>query len=369
MMAPAFSSTRQAAAFALLLLATVLLPAAMRPSMLPPRSQVYSSIPWSAGGYPYIHQQIFEETGDIDIVFMGSSGMWEAMDTPRVQSLLGEKLARPAVVRSLCWNWNGFDSLLVVASDLLAHRRVKMLVLNFDVNGTGNSAHAQAPAWFRFGDNAPMLDGLPGRSKASYYSCAILGMPRTLVSLLRNNLPIVPSEKVALQFDLQGFNPMFRLGTLVREQGWGYRNTQLLPFAHFTPTPTPRATEASIHPGQAASSFRISPAPLFPLQAALLQKVAALAEQHGVKVVMLHIPFEKEKHSATIDERQIWPPEFQDKVTWLGIPPAKLYDGLSDDQIRMLYRDNWHMNFNGQRYFTNAIAPALVEFYARSFAR
>jgi hypothetical protein len=51
-MSPAFSSTRQAAAFALLLLLLLLLPALAVKSWLPPRDQIYSSLPWGAGAFP-----------------------------------------------------------------------------------------------------------------------------------------------------------------------------------------------------------------------------------------------------------------------------------------------------------------------------
>jgi hypothetical protein len=72
-MSAAFSSTRQAAAFALLLLLLLLLPALMGKSCLPPREQIYSSLPWGAGAFPYMRDQFFDEKEDIDIAFMGSS--------------------------------------------------------------------------------------------------------------------------------------------------------------------------------------------------------------------------------------------------------------------------------------------------------
>jgi hypothetical protein len=100
-MGAAFSSTKQAAAFALLLLLLLLLPALMGKSLLPPREQVYSSMSWGAGGFPYMHDEIFNEKEDIDIAFMGSSRIWCGIDTAQVQARLGEKLGRKAIVRTL----------------------------------------------------------------------------------------------------------------------------------------------------------------------------------------------------------------------------------------------------------------------------
>ena len=72
-MRPAFSSTRQAGMFALLLLVLLLLPLAMPKSLLPPRREVYSSLPWGYGGYPYISEQIFDEKGDL-LTWFGEPG-------------------------------------------------------------------------------------------------------------------------------------------------------------------------------------------------------------------------------------------------------------------------------------------------------
>jgi hypothetical protein len=84
-MQSAFSSTKQAAAFAVLLLVILLSPVLVGKSLLRSRDQIYSSIPWGAGPYAYEHDQIFVEKGDLDVVFMGPSTMWYAIDTPYFQ--------------------------------------------------------------------------------------------------------------------------------------------------------------------------------------------------------------------------------------------------------------------------------------------
>jgi hypothetical protein len=101
-MRPAFSSPRQAAAFALLLLALLLAPA-LAQKILPSREAIYSSIWWASGDFPYMDGQIFQEKGDVDIVFMGSSHIWAAFDTPYVQEQLSKELGRPSVARTFGW--------------------------------------------------------------------------------------------------------------------------------------------------------------------------------------------------------------------------------------------------------------------------
>ena len=155
-MPPAFSSTRQAAAFALLLLLLLLSPVLAGRKFLPPREQAYASLSWGSGPYPWIRHEIFEETNDIDIAFMGSSHILHAVDTPYVQAQLSEKLGRPAVVRTIAWGGAGYDALFFVARDLMAHRKLKLLVFYDEYNAPG-IRNTAADCWFRCGENAPVL--------------------------------------------------------------------------------------------------------------------------------------------------------------------------------------------------------------------
>src|SRR5580698_10906557 len=149
-MRPAFSSTKQAAAFALLLLVTLLSPVLAGKRFLPPREQAYASQSWGSGPYPWIENQIFQETNDIDIVFIGSSHILHAVDTPYVQAKLSGKIGRQAVVRTLGWGGAGYDALYFFTRDLLAHRKVRMLVF-YDENPAPGFRYPQISGWFRFG--------------------------------------------------------------------------------------------------------------------------------------------------------------------------------------------------------------------------
>ena len=180
-MSPAFSSTRQAGGFGLLLLVMLLLPVLISRFLLPPREQIYASLPWNVGPYPFIHDQIFRETSDVDIAIIGDSQIWAAIDTPYLQQQLSAKLGHPAVVISLCCPWAGFDGLYFLVRDLLQHRKVHMLVFS-DASGLSvvqDTPHKQAWRWFRYAEDAGELAGLPLRYKLSYYYGSILGMPRT----------------------------------------------------------------------------------------------------------------------------------------------------------------------------------------------
>ena len=124
-MRPAFSSTKSATAFALLLLILLLSPVLAGKKFLPPRESAYASQSWGSGPYPWIEDQIFTETNAIDIVFIGSSHIFNAINTPYVQAQLSARLGRPAVVRTIAWGGAGYDGLYFITRDLLAHHRVK----------------------------------------------------------------------------------------------------------------------------------------------------------------------------------------------------------------------------------------------------
>jgi hypothetical protein len=47
----------------------------------------------------------------------------------------------------------------------------------------------------------------------------------------------------------------------------------------------------------------------------------------------------------------------------IGIPPATLFTGLTDEEIRKLYSDPVHLNENGQIFFTTVMTPILLKLY------
>ena len=360
MMAPAFSSTRQAGMFALLLLLLFLLPLAMPKSLLPPRQEIYSSAPWGYGSFPYMREQIFDEKGDIDILFMGTSRIWWGIDTPQVQETLSQKLGRKAVVRTLAWNNPGPDAEYFILRDVLEHRKVRMLVIGDCCTGAGDTAHWAASDWFRVADQWDGLAGLPLRSKLSFYTSAILGMPRNLLSLMRTNLPAIPSDEISLT----GFehfehvrSPTFRLGALAVRRRKGQ------PFEDYTPQSNARTSDVCIYSEATKPEFNFAGAKIYPMQSAFLAKIGALAREYHVKLVYLHMPLSNEMKSPLINEPVFWPPLLGGDLTMMGIAPTKLFAGLSDEEVLKLFYNVEHLNQNGQTYFTSLITPSLMQVY------
>src|SRR5437016_3433798 len=188
-MRPAFSSLRSAIAFALTIVVVLLMPALVAKTNAPKRRDVYPTIAWKYGPFPYIERKIFDEKSDVDMVFMGSSHVWNSINTPYVQQKFSEKLGRNAEVFSLDWPWGGFDAVYIIAHDLLERRRVHVLMIYDEGLGRGvDGPHPHSSRWFRIGENSEALEGLPLISKAQLYGGAVLGMPRHLLSVVRPNL-------------------------------------------------------------------------------------------------------------------------------------------------------------------------------------
>jgi len=361
-MAPAFSSTKQAGAFALLLLLLLLLPVLAGKKQLPPREQAYAAQGWGAGPYPWIRQQIFEETNDIDIAFVGSSHLLWGIDTPSVQAALSKKLGRRAVVRSISWGGPGFDGLYFITKDLLEHRRVKLLVF-YDESRKLHSQdnNALAPTWFRFADNAEDLAGLPWKQKTPYYFAAVIGMPRNLLCRLRPNLPgdLLSPKPNYMERQYHTENPAILLGAIAGDLG----SWNAIPLMPFKPNPGAQPADASIYSPQTQADFSLATNRLPALDIFFARKFTALAQEHGGKLVLLSIPTMDESPSQTIAGNQFWPQEFPTNVTLLGVPPAKLFADLGTGQIERLFSSSDHLNKNGQAYFTSVITPKLIEIY------
>lgn len=356
---PAFSSTRQALGFVLLLLFLLLLPLLLQKPLLPPRAEIYSSLSWGAGSFPWLHDQIFEEKGDIDIAFMGSSRMGWGIDTSQVEERLSQALGRKAVVRSLWWNTPGCDALYYIIQDLLRRRNVHCIVLHDCTSG--HDAHPRAPYFFRWAEDSEELDGVPLISKISFYTSAVLGAPRNLLGLLRTNLPAIPSPDITWQGGSTVFsnipNPFSRLGACAVPMRID------APFVEYTPPPTAHPAEPVIYSETTKDQFRFDGTKFFAMQSSFLRKVGDLARAHHTRLICLHMPLVDEPNPSVIEETAYWPDIFQTDVTIMGVIPSRFKDGMSDEDFRKLFFNFEHLNANGQKYFTSVILPGLLQLY------
>lgn len=350
-MDPPFATRWQAVCFLLLLVILLVLPILVARFRLVSKSDVYSGVTTRHGSFTYLQQQIFSERSELDIVFVGSSLIWAGIDTPYVQRELSKKLGREARVVTLATNWRGEDLTYTVLSDLLAHRKVRMVVLTMPLPYQTQSApHHQAFRWWLYGENEAELRRLPLRDRVAIYGEQVLGAPRHLLSAIRPNRVVVAPQDT-------------RLGALQEESGF-----QGAPFVRRTYQAPPPDTRGVIYSPETRDHFQFTGQALSQYQGEFLSSTFTLLSKYQTRILILHVPTSQERHSAVVTERMFWPAVLGQDVPILGVPPAALFAGMSDAEIDQFFYDE-HLNINGSELFTRTVTPAILEVYEQQSSR
>jgi len=362
-MAPAFSSSKQAGAFALSLLVLLLLPIFIGGVISLPRDAAYTSLSYGYGPYHYIRRQIFEETGDLDIAFIGSSRVLYGVDTLYVQKELSEKLGRKANVVTLGFSWAGFDALYAITRDLLKNRRVHLIVFAEEWRG-GEGPHHAAPHLFRFVEDRDELTELPFQMRAAYYFSSVIGAPRNLLNLFRADYSTLSPEGIAA-WEKKGRapDPATTLGGAYSSLGFDHLPSK---FVDFVPPSEARPADVAIYSSETTSLFQFKGSELPPLQLHFARKFASLAQEQGCTLVCLHLPEFNEIRLPVVQESQDMAAVLRAPISLVGIPPGRMFAGISDDDAQKLFLDTNHFNTNGQRYFTRLITPTLLRLYGKN---
>jgi hypothetical protein len=155
------------------------------------------------------------------------------------------------------------------------------------------------------------------------------------------------------------------LGATCSELGFNYDPfgdsfTAYTPFAPQTAV-TPADTE--IYSEAAKGDFEFGAGPLPAWQAQFAAKLGELAQANGCRLVMLNIPVLADAAGPKLRERVFWPGIFKGDFWLVGLPPAKMFGGLTDQQLHWLFTNVGHLNKNGMMYFTPLITPALLQIY------
>jgi len=365
-MAPAFSTRRDAILFAICVILFLIMPVLLAKTGNQDRRDVYPTIPGKNGPYAWFQQKVFTETSDVDVVFIGASLIYTGIDTPHVQKALSRHLGREAEVFTLGFGWEGFDATYVFARDLLDHRRVRMLVIN-DVSKTIDRPHSLASRWFRLDEHYNALEGLPLLIHARYYASTVLGAPRHLLSRLRPNLVQDPALYDLNRFEYrnphqQYLNTVESLGGFPVPLAFRFSSN----FEPYIPQKGAESADTLTYSEQNREAFEFTGPPLPVSQLHFARKLAQLCQERGTHLIVLHMPTLNESGRTTIKERVYWPDAMKAPVDIVGVPPARFFAGLSDEDCKKLYYEKRHMNSNGRQYFTQLITPSLIQIYDSS---
>jgi hypothetical protein len=331
-MFPAFEDWRAAARFAALLLVLLLLPVILARIGLPPRSEVYNGLRLGGGPYVKTRQQLFATQGDIDIAFVGSSILNVAVNADELQSRLEERYGPNVNVRMFGYVFQGYDMQYVMMRDVLEHRRVKMLVMSFSgPRYISDRPHVQLHNVLRWGDYSEMLDGLRFADRASIYASCVLDGPRQLVKFLRLERPIDAADS--------------HRSLMVHES---------VPEITAAPAPAVLLSDAT------RDQFMFGEPEMTDRQRLFAIKIAELAAQHHVALVVLNIPTPEEFAYDRIWERADWRHLLAGDPTVVAFRRSDLF---GQEPASRFFADSVHMNAEAQERFTRSLDAYLMTRY------
>jgi hypothetical protein len=359
-MRPAVTSTRHAVALIGLLGCLLCLPMLIANSGLLDRRDVYLFVNRNAGPFPWIYEQIFLKTNDVDIAFLGSSRMLTDISPKTVKLELSRKLGRNAEVFTAGWNWGGYDALYTVSRDLLEHRRVRMLVVYDDM---GTFSHPFADYWLRFGEQSDARAGLSPAERMSCYANEVLGAPRYLLKLIRPVQFDPHWDTSPYYLEKDGANFREQLGAGRKRLGLGADPDT---FVSFRPTGLATLRPAAIYSQDFHGEFQFTESGSVDYQIYFARKLAELCRQHGTRLVGIYLPTLADRSQTMMTWRAPWKELASGPAALIGIPPATLFRGIPEADVQKLFYNNDHMNQNGQDFFTPLITPALLSVYASS---
>lgn len=346
---PAFRSDAQAAGFALLIAFALALPVLLAKVHPGGREYQYSAVREEDGAFSFVRHEIFHVKDDIDIVFAGNSTTWAGFDSPLVESALSRALGRRARVVTFGSYWPGLDVPYMEIHDALQHKRIGMVVLSVPRTEFNDGPSPVGVRFLSYSDPPDTRADLPLDYRMELYAGYVLRSPRDLLNWIRPIRPI-PSGYAAHN------------GSMHADKGY-----EGAPFTRFVP-PVP-ALDASrmIYSAATRGRFHFTGNGPPPYHVFYLRKLAKLLSAAHTRFVVVNLPIQDDGRSATAIERQCWPQLAGPSTILAGIPPATLFRGLTDAQIKLLYYDSVHLNSNGSEYVTRALLPALLDIYGGAY--
>ena len=363
-MRPAFATHRSAAGFVLLVVVLLAFPWLAGRAGWTSRAEVHVNRNWLHGPFPWVHSQIHGRQGPVDVALLGSSRLWAGFRARSIEAELEKRLGRKAEVVSLGWNWAGFDGLRAVASDLLAHRKVGMIVVIDEFDDRQGAPHPCAHLWTPPGAEVEGTKELPWPDRLRLAAAAPLSWPRFLLTTGRPWHPFDSSTLACAR--LNGQNPAALFDHLLPENGSLHKEECAPADGSFEPSvPSFGATKPEVlrfGPGT-ASRFAFTGPPSSSYQRDQVKALARLCREKGTKLVAVSMPVPADRTNPAVRERENLSDLAGEPVTMIGVPGQQLFEGLTEDQVRRLYYDPVHLNANGADRLTALIAPVLAGIY------
>lgn len=350
---PAFRRDWHAFLFVLSIIFLLLLPLLIMMSGRLSARDGFLSMHEGLASFEHNYKEIYDKTGDLDVLFIGGSRVVEGIDTSIFAKRLRETTHKNVCVTTFKHGFAGEDLDYFQVSELLKRRKVHLVVwqtpaINYPYLDQPNPASI---IWFMAQDQ-DMLKETPWKQRIKLYTQCVYVSLRDLLSIARPN----PFAK----FDVAGEGKLHFGGERV-----GFEpDTYSAPhddFREFNPRP-PQLDLKQIFYATNPSIFKFMHQPMGNYQQRFLIRAIELLKQHNVPLVLIHMPTVFEP-SDVIEERFDSRSLLGPKVHLMGIQKNQLFSGLSPSQVLLLYKDTKHFNANGAPFFTNTVFQGLADVY------
>jgi hypothetical protein len=318
-------------------LVLILVVAAMGGKIPDNRRMAYDTTPEDGGPYPYFSRVLFDDNSPLDAAILGSSLEMVGINPSIIQDELLRLTGERHKIALLASNWRGEDLLYFLARDLLANRRVGILIIGVPHYGSTRSVpHPLASYWW------PLQD-VSWNSDAAVIALATVGIPRRV--LLKALPPVRVRPRLGPEFD----------GGI--DVGAGFKGKPFEKIEGLSIAPRLPAS-ATFHLTRSTELDR-SVVPLNEFQLTYLRRIAELAEAHGTKVALLQVPIYSGRLSQTIETRSNILDVVKEQTPYLGIVPARLWNSRPrGSEVEQYYYDD-HLNLNGRTYFSYELVSAF----------
>jgi hypothetical protein len=318
----------------------------------------YKSVP-SLWNYNFFGESI-AKGGDVDVLFVGASDVWTAVDSRLIAAELTKEFGRPVRVLNFGTGWAGTETYYARVVDALKTMKVKLVV--FAHQASLAKFHPFEKYVWRPGEVEPP-EGLSRHERAVLYAAGMLGAPVHAWSGIRGVDNVSFTRKGAIWTK----NNRKTLGTYWRKRGFRGRkwpsSRERLPYTNPShPLPTTTGAEMILN-GDNADEFQVMKTwpPYSTFETAFYKATARLVHDQGGKFAMMSIPAYFTK--SRIEKAEIRMLAGGEKTEWpqIGIPMTTLFEGLSFDETLAFYADERHLNPAGSRVFSGTIVRAIAE--------
>jgi hypothetical protein len=350
---PILSRSKAARGLAAVLALLVLLPVLLRLIGLPSRKQAYLTMEDESGPVGNMVHTIFDESGDVDVLFLGTSPTMHAIAWTDMERDLSQELGRPVRVRVLAMSWGGYDLDYFMLRDYLQSHHPSLVVLEAPHENTMyTSPHQTMHQWLRFGDYPDAVTQLPLRYQAQIYAEEVIGGPRQLLNLLRSN-GLKPGEE-----DPEAYYRYVHRLWFHNLNDPSYIPSQAFQAVDF------QTVSLSTHVAETIGDPNVQLVQSWDsgYSAAFLRLIGQIASQQKLRLICAHYPYSTEFGEYTIPAYCHLDKLLGQDCPLIGPPSGEVFGKVGRAAYNAYFGDWAHLNSNGVRVFDRVLEGQLLPF-------